>query len=112
MTDMQEVMQLLDRVEPDYSRAAHLPNVTEHLLTIVRICDPFLASRALYVAGMIPDKNSIGLVEEASKSKHVVLNEATIKTIKELKKSGQFSKQESAILNDILDSLEKRKNRP
>lgn len=66
---MQEVRAVLDPEEPDYEQAAQLgPDALPHLESLVREADPMLASKAAYLASLIPASQSVQVIRQAAQS--------------------------------------------
>jgi HEAT repeat protein len=64
---MEEVRAELERDEPNYARAAGLgPDAIPHLEELARGDDTMLATKAVYLAGLIQDERAAKLVEEAA----------------------------------------------
>ena len=66
---MKQVRNELDPDEPDYVKAAKLgEEALPYLEEIVKTGDALLASKAAYLASLIPDEKSVTVLETASKS--------------------------------------------
>ena len=66
---MKQVREELDPDEPDYMKAAELGvEALPHLEEIVKTGDALLASKAAYLASLIPDEKSITVLKIASMS--------------------------------------------
>jgi HEAT repeat protein len=66
---MEEVRAELERDEPNYARAAGLgPEALPHLEELAQGDDTMLATKAVYLAGLIQDDRSAKLLEEAAKA--------------------------------------------
>ena len=64
---MAEVRAELERDEPNYARAAGLgPDALPHLEELARGDDTMLATKAVYLAGLVQDERAAKLVEEAA----------------------------------------------
>jgi HEAT repeat protein len=64
---MEEVRAELERDEPSYARAAGLgPDAIPHLEELAKGDDTMLATKAVYLAGLIQDERAAKLVEEAA----------------------------------------------
>lgn len=64
---MEEVRAELERDEPNYARAAGLgPDALPHLEELARGDDTMLATKAVYLAGLIQDERAKKLLEEAA----------------------------------------------
>jgi HEAT repeat protein len=64
---MQQVLAVIDKDEPDYTRAAQLgPDALTHLQQIVDADDPLRASKAAYTASLIPGPGSVELLRKAA----------------------------------------------
>jgi HEAT repeat protein len=64
---MEEVRAELERDEPNYARAAGLgPDALPHLEELARGDDTMLATKAVYLAGLVHDERAAKLVEEAA----------------------------------------------
>jgi hypothetical protein len=65
---MQQVREVLDPEEPNYQRGVALgPEALPHLDALVSDGDPMLASKATYLASLIQDVRSTGVVEKAAR---------------------------------------------
>lgn len=66
---MQQVRAALDPEEPDYLQAAQLgSDALPHIENLLKEADPMLASKAAYLASLIPDNRSVIVLKEASQS--------------------------------------------
>ena len=66
---MEEVRAELERDEPNYARAAGLgPEALPHLEELAHGDDTMLATKAVYLAGLIQDDRSAKLLEDAAKA--------------------------------------------
>ncbi len=64
---MQQVLAVLNVDEPAYPRASQLgPDALPHLEALIDGPDPMLASKAAYLAGLIPGDRSLPLVKRAA----------------------------------------------
>jgi hypothetical protein len=72
MANEAQVRQYLDPEEPDYKAAAAALGVDALpvLESLVRSADPLLASKAAYLASLIPDPQATRVLEEAARSDH------------------------------------------
>ena len=74
---MEQVRGALEPDEPNYAQAATLgPEAVPHLRDLIASRDPMLASKAVYLAGMIRSKESAQLLEDAASSSDPVLRVA------------------------------------
>jgi HEAT repeat protein len=65
---IKNVRAALDPEEPDYDKAARLgPDAIPHLETLVEKGDPMIASKAAYLASLIPSEASVGVLKKAAK---------------------------------------------
>ena len=66
---LQEVTAALMPEEPDYEQAAQLgPDALPHLATLVQTGDSMIASKAVYLASLIPDPRTQAILLEATRS--------------------------------------------
>jgi HEAT repeat protein len=66
---MEEVRAELERDEPNYARAAGLgPDALPHLEELARGDDTMLATKAVYLAGLIQDERAAKLLAEAAEA--------------------------------------------
>ena len=65
---LDEVRRMLDVDEPDYPRIATSvgPEVHAHLAALVGGADPMLASKAAYLAGLVPGPGATQVLEKAA----------------------------------------------
>jgi HEAT repeat protein len=64
---MQQVLAEIDKDEPNYARAAKLgPDAVPHLRQIAEADDPLRASKAAYLASLIPGQGSVDLLTAAA----------------------------------------------
>ena len=64
---MQQVLDALNPEEPNYTTAAELgPDALPHLENIVKSGEHMLASKAGYLASLIPDKEAVSVLKEAA----------------------------------------------
>jgi HEAT repeat protein len=65
---MKQVLAAIDRDEPDYAEAAKLgPDALPHLAQIAEASDLLRASKAAYLASLIPGSASADLLQKAAK---------------------------------------------
>jgi HEAT repeat protein len=66
---MHDVTAALMPEEPDYEQAAQLgPEALPHLATLVQTADSMLASKAVYLASLIPDPQAEAILLQATES--------------------------------------------
>jgi len=74
---MQMVRDALDPEEPRYAEAAQLgTEAIPHLQVLIRGDDPMLASKAVYLASLIPDEQTPSLLQEAAQHSDPVVRVA------------------------------------
>jgi HEAT repeat protein len=74
---MKRVRAALEPEEPDYAGAAQLgPDAVPHLQTLIQGDDPMLASKAVYLASLIPDERTADLVQQAAQHDDPVIRVA------------------------------------
>jgi hypothetical protein len=82
---LEQVRALIDRDEPDYVEAARLgPDALPHLRTLVTQGDPMLASKAAYLASLIPAAEAADVVELAARSPHDTVRVASAAGVRNL----------------------------
>jgi hypothetical protein len=81
----EQVRAQLEKEEPDYTAAAQLgPDALPVLEKLVRGPDPLLASKAAYLASMIPDSRAAKVLEAAAQSPHVTVRVAAAAGLKHM----------------------------
>jgi HEAT repeat protein len=74
---MKRVRAALEPEEPDYAAAAQLgPDAVPHLRTLIQGDDPMLASKAVYLASLIPDERTPELLRDAAQHDDPVIRVA------------------------------------
>jgi hypothetical protein len=97
----QQVRAYLEPEEPNYSAAAQLgPDALPVLEQLVRGPDPLLASKAAYLAALIPHENAARVLEAAAKSGDVTVRVAAAAG---LRRMPQVSEN---IMMDLVDDLD------
>jgi HEAT repeat protein len=96
---MEEVRAALDPEEPDYVRAAQLgPDALPHLEVLAQSSDPLLASKAVYLASLIPDNRAVMILKEATQS-----NEPQVRIAAATGASNLVSPEGGEVLLSLLD---------
>jgi HEAT repeat protein len=85
---MEQVRARLDPDEPEYSKAAAElgPDAIPHLAKLVEGGDPMLASKATYLASLIPSDKSVDVIESAARSPHDEVRVAAASGVRNMKK--------------------------
>ena len=100
-TTYAELKAMLDIDEPDYAALAELAqNVVKHLRKMAASSDESLASKAVSLAGFIGDEACIGIVGDATKSRHAVVRVAAAHAAGLLPHSPQTARVVSKMLDD------------
>jgi HEAT repeat protein len=100
MATMNELRAFLDPEEPDYEGAARLGvSVLPHIESLVVGSDTMLASKATYLAGLIPDPKSSALLQVAASSPSVHVRLAAAASARHLS-DNEASSLLLALLND------------
>lgn len=88
---VEQVRSYLDAEEPDYSSAAQLgEGATEPLARIVQGTDVLLASKAAYLAGLIPAASSVEVLKLGAASSHAVIRVAAAAAIRNMPSAGSL----------------------
>ena len=92
---------LLDVDEPDYPALAEMAaGAMQHLRKLAASPDLSLASKAVSLAGIMGDTDSIGIVRSASKSRHALVRVAAAHAASLLPDSPQAARVVSTLLDD------------
>jgi HEAT repeat protein len=95
---MKQVLAEIDRDEPDYAKAARLgPEAVPHLRQIAEADDPLRASKAAYLASLIPGKQSLELLTAAANRHEPEVRVAVAHALRNTKDAPQ------AVLEKLLD---------
>jgi hypothetical protein len=85
---MKQVRAHLDPEEPDYSAAAQLgADALPYLAQLIQGTDTMLASKAAYLASLIPGDRSIAVLEQAAKSPHAAVRVAAAAGVRNLEQA-------------------------
>ncbi|MET1046958.1 MAG: hypothetical protein ABWX70_09695 [Hyphomicrobium sp.] len=92
---------MLDVDEPDYPALAEMAaGAMQHLRKLAASPDLSVASKAVSLAGIMGDTDSIGIVRSASKSRHALVRVAAAGAASLLPDSPQAARLVSALLDD------------
>ena len=95
---MKQVLAEIDRDEPDYAKAAKLgPEAVPHLRQIAEADDPLRASKAAYLASLIPGKESLDLLTAAAGRHEAEIRVAVAHALRNTKNAPH------AVLEQLLD---------
>jgi HEAT repeat protein len=82
---LEQVIEVLNPDEPDYSSAATLgPEALPHLKTIIEGDDRGLAFKAAHLAGFIPGERAAGVLLSAARSRDAVVRVAAASAVRRL----------------------------
>lgn len=96
-----ELKAMLDVDEPDYPALAEMAaGAMQHLRKLAASADVSLASKAVSLAGIMGDADSIGIVANASKSRDVLIRVAAAHAASLLSDSPQAARVVSKLLDD------------
>jgi hypothetical protein len=96
-----ELKAMLDVDEPDYPALAELAsNAQHHVRKLAASADESVASKAVSLAGIMGDADSIGIVGSASKSRHVLVRLAAAHAAGLLPDSPGATRVVSKLLDD------------
>ena len=100
-TSYAELKAMLDVDEPDYLALVEMAaGAMQHLRKLAASADVSLASKAVSLAGMMGDADSIGIVGNASKSRDVLVRVAAAHAVSMLPDSLQTARVVSKLLDD------------
>jgi hypothetical protein len=92
---------LLDVDEPDYPALAEIAEgAMQHVRKLAASPDVSLASKAVSLAGIMGEEASVGIVDSASKSRHVLVRVAAAHAASLLPDSPQAARVVSKLLDD------------
>lgn len=96
-----ELKAKLDVDEPDYAALAILAaGALQHLRKLAASDDVAVASKAVSLAGMIGDTGSVGVVDDAARSRHVLVRVAAAHAASLLPDSPQAARIVTRLLDD------------
>lgn len=96
-----ELKAMLDVDEPDYMALVEVAaGAMQHLRKLAASADVSLASKAVSLAGMMGDTDSIGIIGNASKSRSVLVRAAAAHAATMLPDSPQTARMVSKLLDD------------
>ena len=102
-----QVLALLESDEPDFSQAEEWgPDTAVLVEEFARSQDPYLASGAVYLAGLIPCDHSFAILAEAARHPEIEARIAAAEATRQLAVRGATPAQLSAaepVLNILLD---------
>jgi len=99
---MQQVLAEIDKDEPNYTRAAQLgPEALPHLRQIVEADDPLRASKAAYLASLIPGPGAVEILRAAAQRREP---EIRVTVAHALRNTGEATSELLAGLLDDQDS--------
>lgn len=104
-TSMDELLRILESDEPDYDAAAAIgPDALGYLAELARHADPLLASKATYLASLIPSAGARAVLEEAARREEPEVRVAAASALRNLGTSGEsLADADPAV--DLLDRL-------
>src|SRR5262249_7385211 len=92
------IRRLLSADEPDYAAAARLgPQILPQLATLIRSGSPTYASRAAYLASLIPDPRAIQILQDAAKNPSPIVRVAIAAGM------GNVQRPPASVLAKLLD---------
>ena len=110
MVTINDILEELNRYEPNYKKAAQEfgPKALPHIKKIVESSpDPLLVSKAVHLASIIEDPDSILVLDTASKSKYPEVRVATANAVADITKgtSNRTFMGDMNLTNTILNKL-------